>query len=108
LNVNRILIIFVLYTIIQLTLPEATVLAVLHNNNNTLNNSLFITKTVSHYKKDFIIGYHFGKKDAVVGVRDPPGSCGSEQGVQNTTSCTIGYDKAFNIYCKKSKYGCSE
>jgi hypothetical protein len=108
LNVNRILIIFVLYTIIQLTLPEAIVLAVLHNNNNTSNNSFNNTKTVSYYKKDFIIGYHFGKKDAAVGIKDSPGSCGLEQGVQNTTSCTIGYDKAFNTYCKKSKYGCSE
>jgi hypothetical protein len=57
--------------------------------------------------KDFAIGYKFGKQDATVGTNDPPGSCGSEQGVTNATACYYGYNQAFNQFCKLGKFGCN-
>ena len=62
------------------------------------------TKTAA---KDFAIGYKFGKQDAIVGTNDPPGSCGSVQGVTNVTACYYGYNQAFNQFCKLGKLGCN-
>jgi len=104
-----ILVISVLTLVILTILSIAYVSAIFYNSSNiTSNNTINFAKIELNSTNDFLTGYHYGKKDAVVGIRDPPGSCGFEQGVKNTTSCVTGYNKAFDIYCKTNKYGCSE